>query len=389
MAGAGSMSDRECSLAVLDYQPYDRMPVTNFGYWSETLEKWANQGHITLSQARGWRNNNRIDRELSGRLGFDFGWGGVFGPNLGLLPGFRRQVVARFPDGSVHVVNQDGAVVLEKPGVVSIPAEIDHLLKGRVEWERTFRRRLRYDERRLDNAEVIGERQTLRYGRGGRQILLDEAPTAPRGLWCGSLIGVIRNWLGVVGLSYLAADDPALLSEMIETVGELCYQGTAAALRGCVRFDYGHFWEDICYKNGPLVNPRLFSAVVGPHYLRITQLLNEHGVRLVLVDCDGKIDRLIPTWLENGVNTMFPIEVGTWSANIAPWRAEFGRALRGVGGMDKRVFAWDYAAIDAEIERLRPLVDLGGYIPCPDHLIPPDAKWENVQYYCDRMRQLF
>jgi hypothetical protein len=34
----------------------------------------------------------------------------------------------------------------------------------------------------------------------------------------------------------------------------------------------------------------------------------------------------------------------------------------------------DYAAIDKEIERLKPLVDLGGYIPCPDHRIPPHCK---------------
>ncbi len=60
-----------------------------------------------------------------------------------------------------------------------------------------------------------------------------------------------------------------------------------------------------------------------------------------------------------------------------------------MGGMDKKVFACDYQAIDEEIQRLRPLVELGGYIPCPDHRIAPDAKWENVQYYCDQMRKIF
>ncbi len=38
--------------------------------------------------------------------------------------------------------------------------------------------------------------------------------------------------------------------------------------------------------------------------------------------------------------------------------------------------------------RLRPLIDLGGYIPCPDHRIAPDAHWDNVRYYCDRMHAL-
>ena len=86
---------------------------------------------------------------------------------------------------------------------------------------------------------------------------------------------------------------------------------------------------------------------------------------------------------------MFPIEVGTWNASIAPWRKEYGKELRGVGGMNKVVFSRDRKAIDAEIERLRPLVELGGYIPCPDHRIAPDAKWDNVRYYCDKMHEMF
>jgi uroporphyrinogen decarboxylase len=55
--------------------------------------------------------------------------------------------------------------------------------------------------------------------------------------------------------------------------------------------------------------------------------------------------------------------------------------------MDKRVFAYDRSAVDAEIERLKPLIDLGGFIPCPDHRIAPDAIWDNVRYYCDKMHE--
>ena len=115
---------------------------------------------------------------------------------------------------------------------------------------------------------------------------------------------------------------------------------------------------------------------------------NQIGIDIVSLDCDGCIDKLVPVWLENGVNTMFPIEVGTWGASIEPWRKQYGKSLRGIGGMDKRVFAGDYSDVDREVERLRRLVDLGGYLPCPDHRIAPDAKWENVQYYVDKMQNL-
>jgi len=78
----------------------------------------------------------------------------------------------------------------------------------------------------------------------------------------------------------------------------------------------------------------------------------------------------------------------TFEASIAPWREAYGRELRGVGGMDKTVFARDYRAVDAEVERLKRLMALGGFIPCPDHRIAPDAIFENVQYYCEKMQNL-
>jgi hypothetical protein len=58
-------------------------------------------------------------------------------------------------------------------------------------------------------------------------------------------------------------------------------------------------------------------------------------------------------------------------------------------GQHQQPSSLDHAAIDQEIERLRPLVDLGGYSPCPDHRLPIEAKWENVRYFCEAMRKHF
>jgi uroporphyrinogen decarboxylase len=298
-------------------------------------------------------------------------------------------VVEEKPDGSRIVLNEDGGFVVEKLGIVSIPTEVDHMLKSRKEWDGFFKPRLQFDMQRINRVVVNLDGSSLPFSQGGCELLQAQERSNPYGLFCGSLFGVIRDWLGLVTMSYLMADDPALFTEMIETVAELCYQGIKAILETGARFDYAHFWEDICYKGGPLINPRMFAQNIGPHYKCITDLLKAHDIQIVSLDCDGKIDALIPTWLENGVNTMFPIEVGTWDASIKPGREKYGRALRGVGGVKKVIFAQDYAAIDAEVERLRSLVELGGYIPCPDHRIPADARWENIQYYCERMRKVF
>ena len=374
------MNHRDRVKAILHYESYDRMPVVAFGYWVETLDKWAQEGHISREQAESYRlhgDNAAADHEIMQQLGFDFNWNSCVGGNNWMKPRFEPELLRTEANGAQIVRNGDGLITRVMPGVVSIPSEIGTSLTGREAWEELYKHRFVWSEDRVD----MDAMERLRQQDASRDI--------PLGLHCGSLYGNIRNMLGVEELSYLAVDDEELYAEIIETVDDLAYRTAERMLKTGISFDYAHFWEDICFNNGPLVRPDVFRELVGPHYKRITQLVNAHGIDIVSVDCDGWIDLLVPVWLENGVNTMFPIEVGTWDACIAPWREKYGRGLRGVGGMNKTVFARDKAAVDQEIERLKPLVDLGGYIPCPDHRIAPDAKYELVAYYCEQFRKAF
>ena len=372
-----SMTNRERTMAILNYQPCDRLPVVHFGYWDALLEKWHQEGHLTAEEAAGYVDGNEADRAIAKKLGFDFNWQPTYCPNISLNPPFTPEVLETLPDGSRKLLDANGAIVLDKPDVVaSIPVEYDHILKDRESWEAHFLPRLQYHADRQREA-------LLDYAvQAGRE---DGAPLA---LHCGSLYGELRNWLGFEGISYLSVDDEDLYTEIIDTVGQLALDVTAQALASGVHFDYGHFWEDICFKNGPMISPRVYEEKVAPWYRKITDLLRAHGIHIISLDCDGVVDLLIPVWLRSGINTMFPIEVGTWHASIAPWREKYGRELRGVGGMNKHVLSGDYADVDKEIERLRPLIELGGYIPCPDHRLPIDTRWETVQYYCDQLRKV-
>ena len=368
------MNVRERMLNCLRYKPYGAMPVIHFGFWGETLQKWAEEGHITADEANKWGDGNEFDFSIGRKLGFDSNWSACVGISGGLHPCFETKTLEELPDGSRKVMNGDGVVILQSPDAGSIPAEIEHTLVDRASWERHYLPRLRYEAARLPKVDKIPP---------------PEKRETPLGIHCGSYFGMLRNWVGVIGAAYIQADDEKLFDEMIDTTCELSYRLVEETLATGVKFDFAHMWEDICFKNGPLIAPDVFAAKIGPHYKKLTTLLARHGIDLVSLDCDGKIDALLPIWFENGVNTMFPIEVGTWRASIEPWRRQYGKGLRGVGGMDKVVFAQDAKAINAEIERLKPLVALGGFIPCPDHRLPPDAKWDNVRYYCDRMRKTF
>ena len=107
------MSNRQRALAVLGYRLYDRLPLVHFGFWGGvTLQKWAAEGHLPSAEADGWADGNLIDDAIAARLGFDFNWQCMFCPSTRVWPAFNSEMVALFPDGTRHVRNGNGAVVV-------------------------------------------------------------------------------------------------------------------------------------------------------------------------------------------------------------------------------------------------------------------------------------
>ncbi len=239
------MNNRQRALAILNYQNYDRLPIVHFGFLSATLEKWYEEGHLTKDEIDCAGEGHEIGK----KLGFDFNWYTTYQDNSGfssLFPSFERKVVEVLPNGMKKVQTQEGVIVLKKEGTHSISAEIDHILKDRSTWEEYYLPRLQYTEDGLDFSEL-------------QKLCDDSNRESPIGLYCKSLYGEIRDWLGIVGISYLTIDDEDLYDEIIGTVGNLCFKITERALSTGAKFDFAHFWEDICFKNGPLINPSLFN----------------------------------------------------------------------------------------------------------------------------------
>jgi uroporphyrinogen decarboxylase len=202
-------------------------------------------------------------------------------------------------------------------------------------------------------------------------------------------MGDIRDMTTVIGMSYLMYDeDETLFADIIDTYADMQYQVVEAVLKTGAKFDFGHYWEDICFKNGPLISPDLFEELCAKHYKKRNDLCRQYGIDIISLDCDGVTEKLLPTWFNNGVNTMFPIEIGVWGDQFEAARNKFGKGMLGVGGMDKTAFRKDKAAVDAELERMKRLASMGGFIPCPDHRLMPGSKFELVQYYAEEIKKI-
>jgi uroporphyrinogen decarboxylase len=205
-------------------------------------------------------------------------------------------------------------------------------------------------------------------------------------LFGGSFYGWIRNWMGLEAVSLAVYDDPAWFEEMVTAISDGVIGVLTRVLETGGRFEACSLWEDMCFNRGPLLSLAHFKRFLVPHYRRLTDLLHRHGVDVVWVDCDGKIDQLVPLWLDAGVNCMFPIEVGTWGADSVEYRREYGKELLIIGGFDKRILAKEKSDIEAEVRRLAPLVEEGGFIGLCDHRVPPDVPLDNYMHYLKCVR---
>lgn len=360
------------------YQPRDRIPMFDFGYWDETIANWHAQGLPAEVNKENIFKYFGLDFNLSIPSRDYPGVTYATGATAGLVPPFEEVVIKDHADEQI-AQQADGVRVLRKKYHDTIPLHVGHLLEDRDSWEKHYKPRLdptHLERLPADLAQRIAAWQDPQHG----SLVIP---------WVGGLYGWLRDWMGVEKLSYVMYDDRPWFDEMVGTVADCIYGTLERLLSAGAKINACAFWEDMCYNAGPLMSPRLFKQVLVPHYRRITDLLHRHGVDIIWVDCDGKIDLLIPLWMEAGINCMFPLEIGTWNADPLVYRKTYGRDLLLMGGFDKRILAGTQDGIWREIERLAPLVAEGGYIPFCDHLVPPGVPLSNYLYYIATAREIW
>ena len=359
----GTMTDRERFNRQMHYRPVDRCFNMEFGYWEENFSSWDifTKNNIT--------NNWEADRF------FNFDRIGCAGGALWLSPGFEEKVISETATTRV-LMNGDGLLAeVPRDGHDTIPHYMKASVTTPADWKRVKAERMRRDDpaRRIDVEAVKKANPPDR--------------DYPLGIWCGSMIGKIRDMLTFEGLAYATYDYPDMVEDMVETCC-LLVEDSLDQLLPHIDFDYAASWEDICFKNGPIVSVDFFKNVITPRYKRIHAKLKRHGIDLWYTDCDGDVRPILPHLLEGGINCLFPFEVNG-CAHPAEIFKQYGRELRIMGGVDKLELGKGPKAIKAYLETLVPLVERGGFIPFCDHRCPPNVKPSDYLYYLDLKERMF
>jgi len=358
---------------VFTYQQVDRVPDVEFGYWPQTIRRWLAEGMpLELSPDEA---SSMFSSKVDAHFGFE-NEGFVVDLRLAMNPPFEEEILQR--KGESVIMRDSAGIVAERylndSDLSSIPRFLEFPVKTRDDWEQ-LKPRYRLDEPFRDiPAEVV--EKTRKAAAEGRSIAVG----------CTGFYGQLRHWLGFTNLSLAFFDDPGMIHDMVAHWAELCAR-QIERLPEDIPVDDVRWWEDMAGKNGPFVSPEMFRRFLQPGYHRVMEAAKERGCAIAVVDCDGNPHDIVGNWLEEGVNIMFPLEIEA-GVDPAAWREEFGPPLRLRGGIAKAPLVEGGRAIDAELERVKPLLEEGGFIPHLDHLVPPDIPYSHYCQYLEKKRKL-
>lgn len=139
--------------------------------------------------------------------------------------------------------------------------------------------------------------------------------------------------------------------------------------------------DDWGSQNGLLTNPRIFEAFYRAPMQRAIDLAKSYGI-LVFHHDDGDIRRLIPTFVEMGIDILNPIQwrCGDW--DLADLKAQVGGRICFHGAVDNQETLpfGSPSNVRTEVKRLIEALgaDRTGFIIAPCHNIQPNTSIENI-----------
>lgn len=320
------MTNRERFTRTLEFQPVDRLPVIEWApWWDQTIKRWQTEG---------------LPAELTAVVAIQDWFG---------LDRFRiRKISAMRPEYGQ----------LEKA---------DRLITG-LEGYRRLKPFL-YPETGPATAWLAEAAEAQRQNDIITGLILEGPFWYPRLLF------------GIEAHLYAFYDHPEAMRQMIEDLADY-HLRILEATRKLIRPELVLFNEDMSYNHGPMLSRKTFDEFISPYYRRIAARLQEFGWPAV-IDSDGQIGPLLDWFAPAGVDAFLPLERQA-GVDIVDLRRRHPRH-RFIGAFDKMVLNRGEAAVEAEFERLRPVLAGGGYVPGVDHQTPPGVSLDQYRAYLGRL----
>ena len=219
-----------------------------------------------------------------------------------MSPFFEEKIVER-TDKYEYVKVGNGEIRMypigKRDGVM--PMFVRAAVTNREDWLKTFKPRFdtQTPERWIGFEIKLSE--TEKHVKSGNAVF---SYNSGAGYW------FLRELLGPVGLLYAFYDEPGMIHDMMETWLKLSVE-TAVRVYDRLPFFRIFLNEDIAFKTGPLISPKMFQKFLMPYYREFIQAIQSRkkGTLIVEVDTDGNPDDLLQLYIKCGVTAWSPCEV--------------------------------------------------------------------------------
>ena len=323
------MNVRERFQAVMNFQPFDRLPLVEWAtWWDKTLERWHGE-HLPADVTDKYDVCSHFGLEL-----YFQDWISGIGPEC--------------PEPARH-----GA------GILTSMDEYERMRPRLYPWPVVDR----------DRWARWGEMQSQ-----GRAVLWY---TMDGFFWFARML------LGIERHLYAFYDQPELMHRINADLTEF-HLRELDEICSIVRPDFMTFAEDMSYNHGSMLSKELFDGFMRPYYDRVIPRIRECGA-IAVIDSDGDVTVPAGWFGAAGIEGILPLERQA-GVDVAVLRQMHPR-MRFIGCFDKMTMTRGEQAMRAEFERLVPTAAKGGLIISCDHQTPPGVSYDVYQLYLRLFRE--
>jgi len=385
------MNARERYLNSLLGGPIDRFFRLELGAWPSTVRRWKTEGlpqnvsdeeklnaqFYILDKAKKTSDvkeisfNEYFDNDPIFRLPVQSGY-----CDSPLFPKYDTEILEEL-DTTYIVRDTDGVIkkIFKENPDLSMPMFIEFPVKTSRDWEKFKQEHMQIDRVK----ELLGDISSIAGEAGGEDRDFPVYMTA-----CGGF-GHPRNLMGDENLCMAYYDEPDMVHDIMKHWLSVNAEILSVVSKHIVLDNY-LIWEDMSYKNGPLIGPEMVREFMLPYYKDLVAHAKSLGVKAVTVDTDGDCLSLIPLFMEAGVDAFLPFEVQA-GMDIVRIREQSENVFGIIGGIDKRALIAGKDETKKEIDRICSYFQKSKrYIPCLDHTVPVNVSYENYLYYLECLR---
>ena len=323
--------------------------------WGETIDRWRKEG---LPENKSVTDYFGMDIASFGGMDLSFQ--------------FKTET---FEDTPEHTIFKDASGVTRKhfkrkSGFT--PHWIDHVIKGQKEWDEHCPRLVPKPERLPKDVKGNAEKAYAT----GRFLALGHADPYELA-W--PVFGQAQIWM-------LMMDDPDFVGRVFMTYADLII-GLYKLLDDMgVVYDGVFMPADLGYRNATLFSPKLYELLVWPAHKKLVDYQHGRGRPFMCHSC-GKIDVLIPKFIEAGFDAIQPLEAKC-GQDVRDLKKLYAGKITLFGNIDIRKLSGTKKDVEEEVvSKIEVAKQGGGYIFHSDHSVPPTVSFENYSYAVELVRK--